>query len=79
MQLRKNWQAQTLLSILIGLLSSIDAVRKSSIPFFVEASLTLFALEPVVFCSDPSVRNLNRGPLDLAIAVRMGSHSFFVK
>jgi hypothetical protein len=29
-------------------------------------------LEPVVFCIDPSVRNLNRGPRALVIAVRKG-------
>ena len=60
------------LSIVIGRTSSKEPVRKFSIPFLVEASLTRFALDPVVFCIEPSVRNLNNGPLDLVIAVRNG-------
>ena len=59
-----------------------DPVKKFSMPFFVEASFVRFALEPVVFCKDPSVRNLNSGPLALVIAVRIGdmtsSASFIV-
>jgi hypothetical protein len=41
-------------------------------PFLVEASLTRLTREPVVFCRDPSVRNLNSGPRDRVIAVRNG-------
>jgi hypothetical protein len=58
--------------MLIGLISRSDPVRKFSTPFFVDASLTRLALEPVVFCKEPSVKNLNSGPLDLVIAVLIG-------
>ena len=68
--------------MLIGLISKREPVRKFSMPFFVEASLTRFALDPVVFCNDPSVINLKKGPLDLTIAVLNGdmtsSASFIV-
>ena len=60
------------LLIFIGLISSSEPVRKFSIPFLVDASFVLLALEPVVFCIDPSVKNLNRGPFALVIAVRAG-------
>ena len=60
------------LSIDIGRTSSNEPVRKFSIPFLVEANLTLLALEPVVFCKDPSVKNFKSGPLALVIAVRIG-------
>ena len=56
----------------IGRTSIMELVRKFWIPFLVEANLTRFSFAPVVFCKDPSVRNLNRGPLARAIAVRMG-------
>ena len=45
---------------------------KFSMPFFVGANLTLLAFDPVVFWSDPSVKNLNQGPLALAMAVLIG-------
>ena len=35
--------------MLIGLISKSDPVKKFSTPFLVEASLTRFALDPVVF------------------------------
>ena len=50
----------------------IEFVRKFSIPFLVDASLGLLNFEPVVLLIEPSVRNLNRGPLDRASAVRIG-------
>src|SRR6187399_2904423 len=56
----------------IGRTSSNEPVRKFSTPFFVEASFTRWALEPVVFCRDPSVRNRKSGPLALVMAVRKG-------
>jgi len=56
----------------IGRTSNNEPVRKFSIPFFVEASLTLLALEPVVFCREPSVKNLKSGPLALVMEVRIG-------
>ena len=56
----------------IGRISTSDPVRKSSIPFFVEASFTRLALEPVVFWSEPSVKNLKSGPLALVMAVLIG-------
>src|SRR5689334_18416450 len=60
------------LLIVMGRISRRESVRKFSIPFLVEASFTRSDLEPVVFCNDPSVRNLNRGPRARVIAVRMG-------
>ena len=58
--------------MLIGLISKTEPVKKFSIPFLVEASFTLSAFEPEVFCTEPSVKNLNKGPLDLTIDVRIG-------
>ena len=45
------------LLLLMGLTSRSEPVRKFSTPFFVEANFVRFALEPVVFCKEPSVRN----------------------
>ena len=56
----------------IGRISNKEPVRKFSIPFLVDANFVRFALEPVVFCIDPSVKNLNKGPLARVIAVRIG-------
>jgi len=56
----------------IGRTSHNEPVRKFSTPFFVETNFCLNAREPVVFWIEPSVRNLNRGPRDLVIAVRIG-------
>ena len=58
--------------MLIGLISKNEPVKKFSIPFLVGESFWRLALDPVVFCREPSVRNLNNGPLALAIDVRMG-------
>src|SRR5690606_36365009 len=58
--------------MVIGRTSRREPVRKFSIPFFVEANFCLKNLLPVVFCMEPSVRNLNRGPLDRVMAVRIG-------
>ena len=59
-----------------------EPVRKFSMPFLVEASLTRLACEPVVFWSEPWVRNWNTGPRALVMAVRIGdmtsSASFMV-
>jgi len=41
-------------------------------PFLVEASLTRLALEPVVFCREPSVKNWKSGPRARVIAVLNG-------
>ena len=60
------------LLILIGLTSKSDPVKKFSIPFFVDANLTLLDFDPVVFCKDPSVMNLNNGPLATVMAVLKG-------
>ena len=57
----------------IGLISIIESVRKFCIPFLVGDNLTLLALEPVVFCNEPSVKNFIRGPLARVIAVLIGS------
>ena len=65
---RKPWSFM----IDIGRTSSSDPVRKFSIPFLVDTSFCLLARDPVVFCNDPSVKNLNSGPLALVIAVRIG-------
>ena len=56
----------------MGLISNNEPVKKFSIPFLVEANLTRLALDPVVLLIDPSVRNLNRGPLALVMAVLIG-------
>ena len=61
--------------MVIGRISTNEPVRKFSIPFLVDASLTRVALEPVVFCNEPSVKNSNRGPLDLVMAVRIGART----
>ena len=53
----------------IGLISRIELVRKFCIPFLVVTSFCRRALEPVVFCREPSVRNWKRGPRALTIAV----------
>ena len=45
---------------------------KFSIPFLVDTNLALLAFDPVVFCKDPSVRNLNNGPLETVKAVLIG-------
>ena len=45
------------LSTDMGRTSTREPEMKFSIPFFVEASLTRLALEPVVFCKEPSVMN----------------------
>ena len=58
--------------MLMGRISSSEPVIKFSMPFFVEASLVRSAFEPVVFCKEPAVRNLNSGPLARVIAVRIG-------
>ena len=58
--------------MLMGLISKSEPVRKFSIPFLVEANLTRLDLEPVVFCNEPSVRNLNSGPLATVMAVLNG-------
>ena len=50
----------------------MDPVMKFSIPFLVEVSLTRFALDPVVFWREPSVRNWNSGPRALVMAVLIG-------
>src|SRR5690349_4299427 len=57
----------------IGRTSRTDPVRKFWIPTLVEASFTRLARDPVVFCSDPSVRNWNNGPRDRVMAVRKGA------
>ena len=41
-----------------------------------DANLVLLALEPVVFWIEPSVKNLNSGPLALVIAVRAGDNIY---
>jgi hypothetical protein len=56
----------------IGRISRRDPVRKFSIPFFVDANLTRFTFDPVVFCRDPSVKNLNNGPRARVIDVLNG-------
>ena len=61
-----------ILSIDIGITSIIELVKKFCIPFFVGVSFCRFALEPVVFCKEPSVKNWNNGPLALAIEVLIG-------
>ena len=59
--------------MVIGLISTNELVRKFSIPFLVDASFWRRFLDPVVFCKEPSVKNLNNGPLALAIAVFIGA------
>ena len=44
-------------------------------PFLVEASFMRFALEPVVFCKEPSVRNWNSGPRERTMEVRIGERT----
>ena len=56
----------------MGRTSKREPLKKFWIPFLVDASCALSALEPVVFWRDPAVRNLNIGPLDRTIEVRMG-------
>ena len=49
----------------MGRTSSDEFVRKFSIPFLVDANFWRPERLPVVFCIEPSVRNLNSGPLQL--------------
>ena len=62
--------------------SSKEPVKKFSIPFLVDTNLALLALEPVVFCKEPSVKNLKKGPRERTMAVLIGditsSASFIV-
>src|SRR5574344_1801903 len=60
------------LLMLLGRISRSEPVKKFSIPFLVDANFTRLALEPVVFCIEPSVKKLNKGPLALVIAVLIG-------
>ena len=57
----------------MGATSIIDPVKKFSIPFLVLANFCFVAIDPDVLCIEPSVKNLNNGPLDLVIAVRIGA------